>query len=30
MNQEEKILEFDKIKQIWLEFAITDKGKADD
>ena len=27
MNQEEKILEFDKIKQIWLEFAITDKAK---
>lgn len=27
MNQEEKILEFDKIKQIWKEFAITDKVK---
>lgn len=27
MNQEEKILEFDKIKQIWLEYAFTEKAK---
>lgn len=27
MNQEEKILEFDKIKQIWLEYAFTRKAK---
>lgn len=27
MNQEEKTLEFDKIKQIWLEYAFTKKAK---
>lgn len=27
MNQEEKILEFDKIKHTWMEFAITDQAK---
>lgn len=27
MNQEEKILEFDKIKQLWQEFAFTESAK---
>lgn len=27
MSQEEKILEFDKIKQLWLEYAFTKKAK---
>ena len=27
MNQEEKILEFDKIKQLWREFAFTESAK---
>jgi len=27
MNQEERILEFDKIKKLWMEHAFTDKAK---
>ena len=27
MNREERILEFDKIKQIWMELAFTQKAK---
>lgn len=27
MNQEERILEFDKIKQLWQEYALTQKAK---
>lgn len=27
MNQEEKTLEFDKIKAIWQEYAVTEKAK---
>lgn len=27
MNQEERILEFNKIKQIWMEYAFTEKAK---
>ncbi|NCD02163.1 MAG: DNA mismatch repair protein MutS [Clostridia bacterium] len=27
MNQEERILEFDKIKRLWMEYAFTEKAK---
>lgn len=27
INQEERILEFDKIKKIWMEYALTDRAK---
>ena len=29
MNQEEKILEFDQIKEKWMEFAVTEKARQE-
>ena len=29
MNQEEKILEFDEIKEKWMEFAVTEKARQE-